>query len=53
MIDIYEWLEKMNQSFMISFKSTNENLFVRILMDEITPLDLDKNDNIYFNTSHA
>ena len=53
MIDIYEWLEEANQSLMASLEPMNGNLFAGIPMDEITPLDLDKNDNMYFDTSHA
>jgi len=53
MTDIYEWLEDVNQPLRASLKPMNEDHFAGVPMDEIMPLDLDKDGNMYFDTSHA
>ena len=45
MIDIYEWLENANQPM-------NE-FFINDPMNQIIPLDVDKDDNVYFDMPHA
>ena len=45
MVDIYEWLENANQSM--------DGIFADDPMDQVMPLDIDKDDNAYFDMPHA
>ena len=48
MADIYEWLENMDRTLGAPSEPVDGDLFAGVPMDEIMPLDLDKNGNRYF-----
>lgn len=57
MTNIYDWLEEIHQPFYAPtsplFISRNGSHFTDISTDEITPLDIGEEDNMYFNYPHA
>lgn len=57
MINIFEWLEGANQLFMTSpapFLQPMDEVFVEDdPMNQITLLDIDEDDNMYFDAPHA
>ena len=53
MADIYGWLKDLDRNLGASFEQRNGDLFTKVPMDEIIPLDLDEGGNAYFNVPHA
>jgi hypothetical protein len=57
MANIYEWLENVDPPSYAppvpSLEPADGNPFAGVLMNQITPLDIDEQSNMYFDMPHA